>query len=290
MKLGQLMMAPLFLVFFHSTLFAQVQFILDLDPVTRVYTVSMLPEVTWAPPFNKTATAQITVKAPNELFELTELQSAIPGIEWDMNSRVNTPEEAPEYDYLSFALITGGLEPLEYVAGKPTKLFTFKNATECSGEVSLINNDSDPFLPPNSRNANVGNSIAVHGARGEAYMGNVSDKAFACDYGFPIIKQTDVDAVPAIEAIDEIAAYVDIYPNPTTALLNIDFSWNKTPGEKQILLYNNQGSLVKFQKVKVKEGNNQINFDISMLTSGIYNILIVENGDRIVLGRVMKVD
>ena len=283
MKLGQVFSAALIGLLSYAPLSAQVQFILDLDPDTRVYTVSMLPEVTWASPYNKTATAQITMKAPTDLFELAEFRSLTPDVEWEMNARVNGPQEAPNTDYLSFTLVTGGLEPLSYQAGVPTKLFCFKNATDCTGEVSLINNDNDPFLPPNSRSINVGNSIAVHGARGEAYTGNVSDKAFECDYGLE-----NINATPAVPA--SIEDFVNIYPNPTTSILNIDFSWDKSIGKKQILIYNNIGSLVQFTKEEIRLGENNISMDVSNLTNGIYNILIVEKGDRLTLGKIMKVE
>jgi len=283
MKLGQVISAALIGLLSYTPLIAQVQFILDLDLDTRVYTVSMLPEVTWAPPYNNTATAQITMKAPTGLFELAEFKSLTPYVEWNMNARVNGPQEASNTDYLSFTLVTGGLEPLAYEAGVPTKLFCFTNAIDCTGEVSLINNDTDPFLPPNSRSINVGNSIAVHGARGEAYTGNVSDKAFECDYGLD-----NINATPAIPA--SIEAFVNIYPNPTTSIVNIDFSWDRSIGEKQILIYNNVGSLVQFSKEEITLGENNISMDVSKLTNGIYNILIVEKGDRMSLGKIMKVN
>jgi len=111
MKLGQVISAALIGLLSYTPLIAQVQFILDLDLDTRVYTVSMLPEVTWAPPYNNTATAQITMKAPTGLFELAEFKSLTPYVEWNMNARVNGPQEASNTDYLSFTLVTGGLEP-----------------------------------------------------------------------------------------------------------------------------------------------------------------------------------
>lgn len=283
MKLGQIFSTALIGFLSYMPLNAQVQFILDLDPDTKIYTVSMLPEVTWTHPYNKTATAQITMKAPTDLFELADFMSLTPDVEWSMNARVNGPQEAPNTDYLSFTLLTGGLEPLAYEEGVPTKLFCFKNATDCTGEVSLINNDTDPFLPPNSRSINVGNSIAVHGARGEAYTGNVSDKSFECDYGLE-----SINATPAVPA--SIEDFVNIYPNPTTSMINIDFSWDKSIGKKQVLIYNSIGSLVQFTNEEITLGENNISMDVSKLTNGIYNILIVEKGDRLALGKIMKVE
>jgi len=147
----------------------------------------------------------------------------------------------------------------------------------------LINNETDPFLPPNSRSINIGNSIAVHGAQGEAYTGNVSDKAFECDYGLD-----NINATPPVPA--SIEAFVNIYPNPTASVVNIDFSWDRSIGEKQILIYNNIGSLVQFAKEEITLGENHISMDVSKLTNGIYNVLIVEKGDRMSLGKLLKVN
>ena len=287
MRLGRIFYATLFLVASHYYGKAQVQFLLDLDPNTEIYTVSMLPEVTWKHPYNRTATAQITLKAPTGLFDLDEFMSLTPGVEWLMNSRVNSPAEAPAYDYLSFTLITTGLEPLEFTSGKPTKLFCFKNLTpDCSGEVALMNNKNDAFLPPNSRNVNVGNSIGVHGARGEAYTGNVSDKAYNCNVG----KVKAEEVTPILQTVHEtIELETQIFPNPTNNLVNIAFSWNKTEGDKQVLVYNSIGELAQFSKEKVTTGANQLSFDVSTLPSGIYNLILVEEGERVYLGKMMKV-
>lgn len=294
MKLGQIVTATLIILFNTLMLDAQVQFQLDLDADTKIYTVSMLPQVTWEPPYNRTATAQITVKAPTGLFEMKEFISLTPNVEWVMNSRINSPAEAPDYDYLSFTLVTTGLEPIDFVKGKATKLFCFKNATACTGMVSLMDNKIDAFLPPNSRNANVGNSIGVHGARGEAYIGNVNNKAFACDYGITptqlVVTDSKKDETVEPQPVKEtLEAYTDIYPNPTNQQLNIKFSWDKTGGEKEIALYNNLGKLVEVHEEKVVIGDNHLTFDIAALPSGIYNVFLLEKGERIILGKVMKV-
>lgn len=285
MKLGQILTATLFVFFTQLNLNAQVQFLLDVDPTTKTYIVSMLPDVTWEYPYNRTATAQITLKAPTDAFELKEFTSLTPGVEWVMNARVNSPAEATAFDYLSFTLVTTGLEPIDFIKGKPTKLFCFKNSEACSGQVSLINNSTDPFLPPNSMNINVGNSIAVHGAKGDAYTRNVSDKAFDCDFGIKNLESEE--AVPAIK--ESLEAHTEIFPNPTSELVNVTFSWDKAEGDKEVLLYNNIGELVQFQKERILNGDNHLQLNVSDLTGGIYNIIVVENGDRISLGKMMKI-
>ena len=91
MKLGQILASTLFLFFTQLHLNAQVQFMLDADPKTKIYVVSMLPNITWEYPQNRTATAQITIKAPTGAFDLKDFTSLTPGVEWDMNSRVDSP-------------------------------------------------------------------------------------------------------------------------------------------------------------------------------------------------------
>ncbi len=287
MKLGQILKATLFVMITHFNVNAQVQLMLDVDPTTKTYIVSMLPNVTWEHPYNRTATAQITVKAPTGAFELKDFTSLTPGVEWVMNSRVDSPAEAPEYDYLSFSLVTTGLEPMDFVEGTPTKLFCFKNKYDCSGQVSLINNSNDPFLPPNSRNANIGNSIAVHGALGEAYISNVSDKSFECDFGVKTLVADETEATPPVQ--ETLVNKTEIFPNPSSEQVNVTFAWDKSEGDKEVLLYNNIGELVYFYKEKVLAGNNHLKLDVSNLAGGIYNIIVVDNGNRISLGKMMKV-
>ena len=83
---------------------------------------------------------------------------------------------------------------------------------------------------------------------------------------------------------------MNIYPNPTASIVNIDFSWDRSIGKKQILIYDNAGSLVQFTKAEITLGENNISMDVSKLTNGIYNVLIVEKGDRMSLGKVLKVN
>ena len=101
--------------------------------------------------------------------------------------------------------LTLGTVAFNYEAGVELPLFTFKNALPCQGTVGLMDNSEDPFMAPNSRSANVGNSITIFGARGEAYLGNLA--AFAeipCQGNFST----------SIEKEEIIAEVLKVYPNP----------------------------------------------------------------------------
>ena len=69
------------------------------------------------------------------------------------------PGDAPDFDYVSFALqITGGVAYPEYVKDQELLLFTFKNAYGCDESdsvISIVDNEGDEFMPPNSANANI---------------------------------------------------------------------------------------------------------------------------------------
>jgi len=59
-------------------------------------------------------------------------------------------------------------------------LFSFTNIGTCTGPVNLIDNATDPFSPPNSREANVGNALTILGAFGDAYIGNYTSGNNQC--------------------------------------------------------------------------------------------------------------
>lgn len=133
-----------------------------LDAKKGLFTVSLLSNQTIAAPFNTTATAQVTLKVPTGKFKVANLQNLIEGVEFNENGRSNAPSEAPKYDYIVFGLASIGTRNISYTEGKKIPLFSFENSGECTGEaVSLMNNFSDSFYPPNSQKANVSQQITV---------------------------------------------------------------------------------------------------------------------------------
>jgi len=116
---------------------AQVQFKLTMLEDGETYQVSLIPERSWQHPYNITSTAQVTIKAPAGSFEVKELTSLQLDIEWQDNSRSDSPSEAPDVDYISFGLGTLGTVDFNYEAGVEMPLFQFKNALSCQGTISL---------------------------------------------------------------------------------------------------------------------------------------------------------
>ncbi|MEM6316435.1 MAG: T9SS type A sorting domain-containing protein [Bacteroidota bacterium] len=293
----RILKAAIILVFCQSSLPAQVKLLLDYNAQTDEYTVSMMPERTWVSPFNKTATGQITLKATTGQFFVKDVESHVPDTRWTPSGRVNSPVESPKYDYIFFRLKTPGLTEMPYRAFRPTKLFTFTLESNCAREVMLVSNTEDAFLPPNSRSVNIGNSIGVLGARGEAYAGNISNLPIFCPYAEPPASNTNNKSVVAAnsKAIDLLAISTElveskmVYPNPTNESVNISLQWHGQAGEKDILVYNNIGELVRMFPTNLQEGFNDFKLNISEFDNGMYNFLLVDGDSRLTLGKVIKV-
>lgn len=133
-----------------------------LEAKKGLFTVYLLSNQTIAAPFNTTATAQVTLKVPTGNFKVANLENLIEGVEFNENGRSNAPSEAPKYDYIVFGLASIGTRNMTYTEGEKIPLFSFENSGECSGgAVSLMNNFSDSFYPPNSQKANVSQQITV---------------------------------------------------------------------------------------------------------------------------------
>ncbi|MBX3011515.1 MAG: hypothetical protein KF832_08395 [Caldilineaceae bacterium] len=136
---------------------------------------------------NATLTAQVTLKVPHAVgmnrFQVSNLQSHVTGTSWSVNSRIDGPIEDRNADYLSFSLSFpgGGHTAFAWVSGVEKKVFSFRNANQCLGAVSLMEN-SDPFNQlPNSFNTNPGNQISVLGGNtANDYTGNYESSRVLC--------------------------------------------------------------------------------------------------------------
>ena len=144
-----------------TNLQAQVAFGIELLPDGCTYQVSLVPDVDWTGTQAITATAQVTLVVPTGSFELSDFQS-ING-SWNNNYNVFAPAENPTMDYITFGLTSLGTQDINYITGQPEPLFSFKNEGCNATSFSFMLND-DPFLPPNSENANVGNQITTLGS------------------------------------------------------------------------------------------------------------------------------
>lgn len=105
---------------------------------------------------SKTGSGQVTIVAPVG-FAYAGFESI--GGTWVENARVDGPMEAPEKAYISFGFVSD--EPrIKYAVGSETLLFTFI-PEETTNELSLIDNENDPFSTPNTYSSNPGNDLGV---------------------------------------------------------------------------------------------------------------------------------
>ncbi|MFK7934836.1 MAG: gliding motility-associated C-terminal domain-containing protein [Saprospiraceae bacterium] len=169
------------LLFFLFPFFASAQLEgkITLLPDQKTYQVSVISSADWSPPASNTPGGQITLVVPAGGFFLVNLQNVTGG--WTHNTTVRRPIENPESDYLAIAL-TDPINNFTYVPGQEIILFTFQNFGICTGPVRLINNDSDPFMPPNSQSVNIGNQFTVlaAGPGVNAYSGNSPMEEVVC--------------------------------------------------------------------------------------------------------------
>ncbi|MEM7105473.1 MAG: T9SS type A sorting domain-containing protein [Bacteroidota bacterium] len=174
-----------FLLFLASSSLAQtgVEFTVRLDASGTTYEAYMRSNTTWTPPFNITGTGQFSIKAPTGTLVVTNVQSngAFPGFgDWVNNVFVPMPPENDTYDYFAFGL-GGASRQYPYMPGQEVLLFTFNNALDCTAEIEVIDNLSDPFAV-NQSSVNIGNSLTSFGSQmvnngtgfANAWFGNYS--------------------------------------------------------------------------------------------------------------------
>jgi hypothetical protein len=140
-----------------ETASADMNFELKLMDDNTTWGVFVVPGETIAPSKRSTTGAgQITIVAPVG-FVYAGLENF--GGSWIENSRVDGPMEAPDQAYISFGFVSD--EPrIKYVTGKETLLFTFI-PEDAAAEISLFDNENDPFATPNTYGSNPGNDLGV---------------------------------------------------------------------------------------------------------------------------------
>lgn len=275
--------------FMTANMNAQFEFKIDYDFDEERYTVSVIPLDTYEDPMNITSDGQVTIKAPTNKFIPVEIQSLLSGMTWEANSRIDAPEEAPNHDYISFALqISGGVAYPNYQKDVEMPLFTFKNAYGCQAGgapsdaiIRIIDNNEDPFMPPNSANANIGNSLSVLGAgqSGNAYgyAGLYNGGAVSCDPASPT-------------STEEELGFSDyrVFPNPVVRDANIEIQWEGEAQDAFVKVIDPAGKLIIQEPVSLISGNNTVRLDMAKYPASSYFLYLSGNGWEISLDKLNK--
>ncbi len=162
------------------------------------FVVSMISDTTWDFPNNVVSTAQVTVKAPKGQLEVGEITNLLENVIFFVIGTDTTPVESPEFDYISIALGSQGTAGISFRKGEKVDLFSFNNLQTCnSGVIALMDNQTDPFFPPNQKNANVGQQLTVAGFNLADVPIGIRGTGVACsegnggesDLGVQIVKQ-----------------------------------------------------------------------------------------------------
>ncbi|NJN33432.1 MAG: hypothetical protein HC817_03415 [Saprospiraceae bacterium] len=115
------------------------------------------------------------------------------------DSRFNAPTENPTKDYIFFGYNASANSSISFSipANQDILLFSFQNSGTCPTTAPyLIDNATDPFLPPNSASLNTPNAMTIFGnGLTNAYGGNLSGNA-SCQTVAPATVSTAIAPNP----------------------------------------------------------------------------------------------
>lgn len=176
MRIIKHLICLLLLILIIPRINAQVEGKIELLSDNKTYQVSITPTASITMNLSRTNSAQITLIAPVGGLNISNFQS-ITG-NWEASSSIAlSPAENPGFAYY-FIELKSPLNEATYTAGEEIILFTFENSADCQGDIGIIDNENDPFIPPNSLNLNVGNLFTVLGYGPiNAYAGTTTAEA-----------------------------------------------------------------------------------------------------------------
>ncbi len=153
-----------------------------------LFQVNLLPSSDWTDPGNSLEKFQVTLKAPVNSLQITNLLSLISGVEWQATKVASGPTESPDFDYFFIELIPSGSDLISFEAEQTTPLFMFGNEVECGGtKIALINNAADVLMPPNSESLDIGNFVKISG---------VEERYSLCFEGNGFVECTKSEVIP----------------------------------------------------------------------------------------------
>lgn len=178
---------------FSTTIHAQVvNFKVIYNGTAARYEVYMNSATAYSGPQARIASAQVTLVMPTGVGASQFVVGTVTGgngnglspasMTWS-DSRSDAPTENPTKDYIFFGYNASANPSVlfDIPANTDILLFSFPTTNACAaGTVALINNTTDPFLPPNSQSLNTPNAMTIFGAGLiNNYSGNVNGPA-AC--------------------------------------------------------------------------------------------------------------
>lgn len=252
-------------LFLSSMAIGQVKFNLSLEQTTKVYTLSIIPDVTWDSPKNLVNSAQIVLRLDAANDFIPGITSLINGLTWADNAYVEQPAGAPDYKFVCISLVNGPTAQIPMVAGQETPLFSFVNTgSECAGKVTLLANDDPMVQVVRAAGYNITQHLGVLGAFGNAFAGVVNN---------------EVDCSPATgvnEANNNVIDEVKVSPVPADKVVDIQWTMlSEQPGLRQLVICDAQGREVFREKIADGKGQHSLKVNVQNWQAGLYRFRFV---------------
>jgi len=140
----------------------------ELEKMTNgAFQVSLNPMVTYdgTGGNNRISSLQVTIKVKSDGFDVGNVINLINTgtaneVRFAQTSRVDSPVENPDYDYISFTLQNTSTTEIPFQAGVNVPLFSFNNVGFCTEDTLRLIDRSDPFI---MGNLNVNQQLSILG-------------------------------------------------------------------------------------------------------------------------------
>lgn len=223
------------------------------------YQVSLICTQDWTANPPSAEQGQITIRAAQGELQIANFQ-AVSG-SWEMDIPIYAPIEAADYDYFSFGL-QFPTNSFNWSLNDETVLFTFENVGSTCTYIEIIENQADPFFPPNSQNANIGNSLNTNNTQiFDFYEGNST---------FSFVDCVPLDAMVSI-GINPVLCYGDL----------TDVSVDVIGGREPYQVYWQRVPSGGFGTVQVSDYQGNATFN--SLGAGDYEITVTDDRDSAVM-------
>ncbi len=251
---------------------AQVKFNLHYQAETKTFTVSILPERTWAAPLNKVGAAQIILRVPAGAAFSPAVTTLVNGVVWSDNAYVENLPESPGLSYIAIAMVNGPTDQIPLTEGQEVPLFSFVSATgACPEKIELPANDDPAVRAVIAAGYNVTQHLAVLGARGNAYAG-IGEGLVLCN------GQTSAAPSPDAHGFQQ----VQIAPIPANDQTTV--SWVQTralDGRVELVVTNTLGQEVYREQVPGAEGKHAAMLRVKNWKPGLYSLTFQNAAGRI---------
>lgn len=245
---------------------AQVKFNLAYDGATKVYTVSLVPEVSWNAPLNMVNTAQIVLRVDAGSAFTPGITSLVDGLIWADNSYVEQPDVAPGYAFVCISLVNGPTNKIGFANDKEVPLFSFVNVGGgCVGKMALLDNNDPMVQAVRAKGYNVTQNLPVLGARGNAFSG---------------VLNSEVDCALSTNTKEEPRFIDEVMVSPVPADKVVNVQWTQMTEQhavRQIVVCDAKGTEVLRERIANGAGPHSMSIQVENWQAGLYRLRFVSD-------------